>query len=277
MLARQEGSKLMRYLALMILSAGVALNACGGDDGGGGGSPSSGGSGGSGGSNASGGSGGSGVGGSQAAGGSGGSGGSSASGGTNAGGSGGTSTGGSGTGGTEAGAGGQAGEENSGGEAGQPDPGNQECEIGEAQNPATPSSLDLFGAIAYYADGVELPAGTYRVELIDGCMKYAGNQDWTIHAYAQDAAQNLGWFLGSESGDEFVRLPGTVGYSTANGAFADFEDCVAANQALDPVEFDFDGGVLGIWLKDSAYSDNVAGLDGRNPVWKLTLLDACEE
>ncbi len=255
----------MRRLMVSAVGTCLAVYACGGDDGGkaGDGTSSSGGSGGS--SSSSGGSSGgnetsgSSSGGSNASGGSGGSGGSGASGGS-----------------AGSNAGGDAGEAGAAGASGMAGQGgaNDECTIGEAQNPATPDSLDLFGAISYYSDGLELPAGRYRVELIDGCMKYASNQDWTIHAYE---APGLGWFLGAAPGDELVRLPGTVGYSSTNGAYADFEDCVDANLELDPVEFDFAGGMLGVWLKDSQYTDNLPGLDGRNPVWELVRLGACED
>jgi hypothetical protein len=41
------------------------------------------------------------------------------------------------------------------------------------------------------------------------------------------------------------------------------------------VEFDFDGGPLGVWLNDTPYLDNVAGDNGRNPAWSLVFLQAC--
>jgi hypothetical protein len=157
--------------------------------------------------------------------------------------------------------------------AGEGGTGGSDCSIGEVQNPATPDTLDLFGGIEYYADGVALPSGRYRVTLVDGCMKYSSVQDWTIHAYQ---APGLGWYLGGTSGDELVHLPGTIGYEASNGAYADFDACVAANQALPPVEFDFAGGMLGIWLKDDNYHDNVAGEADRNPLWKLVRLGGCE-
>ena len=176
------------------------------------------------------------------------------------------SAGGSNAGGTT-GAGGTAGLAGMGGESGDGD-----CLIGEARNPATPESLDLFGTIRYYADGEVLPPGRYRVSLLDGCMKYSSNQDWTIHAYE---APDLGWYLGTLSGEKLVHLPGTVGFLASAGAYTDFEACVAANQALDPLVFDFDGGRLGIWLDDSNYADNLPGENGRNPLWELTRLGGC--
>ena len=148
------------------------------------------------------------------------------------------------------------------------------CEVGEAQSPAAPGSLDLFGQIAYFGSGGELPAGHYRVTYLDGCMKYASDQDWAIHAYGDGS---IAWWLGSTSGNKLVLLPGTVGIFQGQGGYTDFEGCVAANLPLPPIEFDFAGGVLGVWLADSNYGDNVSGVDGRNPVWKLTLLDSvCE-
>lgn len=42
-----------------------------------------------------------------------------------------------------------------------------------------------------------------------------------------------------------------------------------------PVDFDFAGGKLGVWLLDSNYGDNLAGEGDRNPKWKLTLLGDC--
>jgi hypothetical protein len=148
------------------------------------------------------------------------------------------------------------------------------CEIGAAQSPAAPGTLDLFGQIAYFGSGQVLPAGRYRVSYVDGCMKYSSAQDWAIHAYADGS---IAWWLGKTSGDKLVMLPGTIGIYEGQGGYSEFNACVAANQPLQPVEFDFEGGVLGIWLADSNYGDNLSGVDGRNPSWKLTLLgDSCE-
>jgi hypothetical protein len=180
-----------------------------------------------------------------------------------------------------AGAGGDApsGEGGSGG-ASEPEVGGaggaSTCELGEAASAATNQALDLFGTVVYFDDGAQLPAGRYRVTYLDGCMKYASTQDWTIHAYAN--GENAAWWLvGASTGDRVVVPPGTSGYATSNGAYATFEECVAANAALAPIEFDFAGGKLGVWVLDSNYGDNVAGTDGRNPKWKLTLLGDCIE
>lgn len=150
------------------------------------------------------------------------------------------------------------------------------CYVGEVASNGTQQNLDLFGTVVYFAEGATLPAGRYRATFVDGCMKYASSQDWTIHAYA-GAEPDGWWFVGETTADKIVPPPGTVGYSSANGAFTSFDDCVTANLALPPLEFDFEGGKLGVWLQDSPYSDNLAGQDGRNPKWKLTLLGECVE
>jgi hypothetical protein len=104
-------------------------------------------------------------------------------------------------------------------------------------------------------------------------MKYSSAQDWTVHAYA-DGSDGW-WLVGDTTADKIVMPPGTVGYLASSGAYTTFDACVAANLALPPMEFDFAGGKLGVWLQDDPYSDNVAGQDNRNPRWSLTLLGAC--
>jgi hypothetical protein len=172
-------------------------------------------------------------------------------------------------------AGSSGGDAAAGGAGGMAGDGNT-CDLGEVASSGTQANLDLFGTVIYFGDGATLPAGRYRATYVDGCMKYGGGQDWTIHAYA--SAEPFGWwFVGETTADKIVAPPGTVGYATSNGAFATFDECVAANLALAPLEFDFTGGKIGVWLQDSPYSDNLAGADGRNPKWQLTLLAPCAE
>lgn len=160
--------------------------------------------------------------------------------------------------------------EGSAGEAGA-----SSCELGEVSSTGTNQSLDLFGSIVYFADGIELPAGHYRITYVDGCMKYSAAQDWAVHAYA-GADPDGWWFVGNDQTQKVIVPPGTVGFLVSNGGFSTFDLCVAANLALPPVEFDFAGGKLGAWLQDAPYTDNVAGEGDRNPKWKLTLLGDCE-
>ena len=75
--------------------------------------------------------------------------------------------------------------------------------------------------------------------------------------------------------DKILVLPGTDGYAPDAGAYADFDSCVAASLLSPPVMFQHPGGVLGVWLQDSPYTDNTAGPDGGNPRWELTLLGNC--
>lgn len=151
------------------------------------------------------------------------------------------------------------------------------CGLGSAGSFATQSSLDLFGQTVFFADGGALPAGHYRVTYVDGCMKYSAPQDWSVNAYAEDGGSDHWWLVNGPGGQagttEILMPPGTVGFLVDAGGYATFTDCVNANLQLDqPRDFDFDGGQLGLWLGDSPYSDNVAGDNGRNPKWSLTLV-----
>jgi hypothetical protein len=165
------------------------------------------------------------------------------------------------------------------GEAQAGDGGAETCNLGSAGSFATQQSLNLFGQIVYYENGQVLPAGTYRVAYVDGCMKYASYEDWAVQAIPPSDAF---WLVGATSADKIIMPPGTVGYlvdagpSMGGGGFATFDECVAANLMQDtPIDFAFDGGTIGVWLSDNPYSDNVAGVDGRNPKWSLTLLGKC--
>lgn len=142
------------------------------------------------------------------------------------------------------------------------------CMLGSAGSFATDQSLDLFGDTVYFAMGQELPAGHYRVTFRDGCMKYNYIFPWTVNS---NSGTDGWWLVGESTDDRILVLPGTAGVTPFDGYF-DFEACVSANQALDSVEFDFEGGRLGIWLNDAPYDDNQAGEGGRNPAWDLTLL-----
>jgi hypothetical protein len=143
------------------------------------------------------------------------------------------------------------------------------CDLGAAGSFATDQDLNLFGQIVYFEDGGSLPAGRYRATYADGCMKYDYIFNWQVQASAPDAGGGGFWFVGDTSDDRIVMPPGTT------MSYPAFDDCVAANLAVPPEEFDFDGGKLGVWLNDNPYVDNVAGENGRNPKWQLTLLGAC--
>jgi len=157
-----------------------------------------------------------------------------------------------------------------GGDAGDAGP---TCTVGEVQSDATASNLSLFGTPVYFDNGNPIPAGTYEMQYIDGCMKYGGGQGWTVNAY--DGGCCSWWLVGATTTDKKIVPPGTIGYAPGAGAFAAFEDCVTASKLKPPKVFNHSGGPLGIWLQDVPYSDNLAGVDGRNPKWRLTRLGEC--
>jgi hypothetical protein len=159
--------------------------------------------------------------------------------------------------------------------------GGSACSLGSAASIATAENLNLFGQIVYYEDGGAFPPGRYRATYTDGCMKYDSLQDWTVQpgdggGYLPiDPALGF-WFVGRSTSDRIAKAPGTGGLVVSSGAYSTFDECVAANLAQDaPVEFDFDGGSIGVWLDDNLYSDNQAGDNGRNPAWNLLLLQKC--
>jgi hypothetical protein len=158
----------------------------------------------------------------------------------------------------------------------------EECDLGTATNSAAASNASLFGAVVPFADGDDLPAGTYQIGYVDGCIKYAPSQWWTIHA--RDDGNTSWWLVGADDSDKKVLMPGIVGHlpgtSTGTGdqnGHEEFDDCVTANLALEPLEHEHTGGPLGIWLADTNYGDNISGEDGRNPEWSLTFLGECEQ
>ena len=148
------------------------------------------------------------------------------------------------------------------------------CSYGVAESSATASDLSLFGTAAYFNGGQPLPAGHYVVTYVDGCMKYGSGQGWTVNAYAD--GHDGWWLVGATTSDKLLVLPGTVGYAAGAGAFDAFEDCVTASKLSTPVTFTHAGGVLGIWLQDSPYSDNSAGENDRNPAWRLERTDCTD-
>ena len=127
---------------------------------------------------------------------------------------------------------------------------------------------DIFGATVSFAGGKPLPAGRYVLTWVDGCMRYSGNQGWTVNAYASSSP--YGFTLVDGAGQVLLTPPGTSGVFPGQGAYATFPECVAANARRDaPIVFDFAGGPLGVHLVDDPYTDNEGGPEGRNPTWRL--------
>lgn len=125
-----------------------------------------------------------------------------------------------------------------------------------------------------WADGAAVPAGPYAVAYEDGCMRYHPFQGWTVHNLE---GESFSWWLVSMFAEiRVLRAPGTTGSETGVDAFGSFEACVDANRALPEVGFEHAGGPLGLWLSDHPRDDNVGGVDGRNPSWRLYKLDGCD-
>lgn len=141
------------------------------------------------------------------------------------------------------------------------------CKLGEAGSFATDQMLNLFGEVVLFVKGKDLPKGRYRVVYEDGCMKYGPVFGWTVNN-STDGPEGW-WLVSGSSSTKVKKLPGK---DTSFAYFSTLDECVAANKGVAPVEFEFDGGKLGIWLNDNPYTDNSAGDNGRNPKWKLTLL-----
>lgn len=126
---------------------------------------------------------------------------------------------------------------------------------------------DAFGGTVLWNGGAPVPAGHYRVTYTDGCMKYSSSQGWTVNAYANGPDT----LYVTASSQQLAAAPGTVGFFVNQGAFATFDECVAANQSDAPLEFDLASPApIGLALSDSPYTDNVAGENGRNPTYRLS-------
>jgi hypothetical protein len=157
--------------------------------------------------------------------------------------------------------------------------------------PGLPETLaiDTTGPVNYFAGGAALPAGRYRIEYVDGCMQYgqdiqnATQWGWTIHTgdlpinpalsgmdYSGDCVM-----VGASTTDVVSVVPGTT---NPPPGIASYADCVSANKAMDtPIDFDFAGGKLGLFVEDGLPGDDTGGqaMGGVSPTWKLSLLSGC--
>jgi hypothetical protein len=127
----------------------------------------------------------------------------------------------------------------------------------------TPDYLD--NAVAYFDDGGALPPGHYSLSYVSGCVKYNGYSNFTING----ASNYEYWLVGAGTADPIAVAPGTVAVGLPFG-YGDIASCEAANQALAPLDFDFDGGPLGMYLNDFQPSDNVIDPQSGAPTWRLS-------
>jgi hypothetical protein len=146
------------------------------------------------------------------------------------------------------------------------------ADAGTCQAPSGPFEpedlvADIFGVPTFFSGGASLPAGRYRVTYVDGCMMYDASWAWTVHGFPTFEFE----LIGATTAEVLARVPGTeapIGVGITG--FPIYEDCIAANRALPPLDFDFAGGQLGIWQNDFKPDDNIAG--AMNPTWRLSQL-----
>lgn len=97
---------------------------------------------------------------------------------------------------------------------------------------------------SYFADGRSLPAGIYTLVYLDGCWK-SGVVAWTVNLGGE--GYNI---VGGDPEQRLAMAPGTVGTFAGLGAYATYEECVAANMSRPGgITFSFGGGRLGLKLE----------------------------
>lgn len=119
---------------------------------------------------------------------------------------------------------------------------------------------DPLAPVVYYAGGARLPGGRYRVSYLQGCFSCCVT---LLDEF---------WLVGANVLTMIMRLPGgsDMGLDVAPVA-----SCPVRGAPYPDVDFDFEGGKLGIWFTDAVALDNVDGdgAGGPNPTWRLTLLE----
>ncbi len=164
------------------------------------------------------------------------------------------------------------------------DSGARGCVSADTMGPST-VEVDATGSTHYVANGASLPAGRYRAQWIDGCMKWAyggPSFGWDVNdpppgVFGGPVAMDPGYCLLVDGQNVFVAaLPGLTG-SAADSGTNDYASCIAANESIPAVDFDFAGGKLGVIANDLAAGDNTTGesAGGVSPTWRITFLSAC--
>src|SRR5262249_42128351 len=127
------------------------------------------------------------------------------------------------------------------------DGGGPACDPDAAAIAPTTVEVDPNGSTRYVANGASLPAGRYRAQWIDGCMRWAfGGPEfgWDVNdpppgVFGGPVAMDPGYCLLVDAQNAFVAaLPGLTGSSADSGA-NDYASCIAASRGIPPVDFDF--------------------------------------
>lgn len=109
--------------------------------------------------------------------------------------------------------------------------------------------------IAWFSSGENFPAGDYKVEYVNGALKYNPSFDWQLNYSAAH-----GYYITFNGGTSIINAPGDT---NAYGTQAALE---AAN-AGQFVTFHHSGGKIGMYLFDDPYGDNLGG--DPNPTFRL--------
>jgi hypothetical protein len=128
---------------------------------------------------------------------------------------------------------------------------------------------------SYFADGKSLPAGEYTLTYVDGCW-HSGVVSWTVNLGGEGYS-----VVGGDPEQRITMAPGTVGTFTTLGAYATYEECVAANVGRPGVSFRFNGGRLGLRLESLdpltlfILLEGGEAVGGRSPTFRLTCAGSC--
>ena len=128
---------------------------------------------------------------------------------------------------------------------------------------------------SYFADGRSVPAGEYTLVYLDGCWK-SGVVAWTVNLGGEGYS-----VVGGEPEERITMAPGTVGTFMTLGAYATYEECVAANVGRPGISFRFQGGPLGLKLESLdpltlfILLQGGESVGGKSPTFRLTCAGSC--
>lgn len=109
--------------------------------------------------------------------------------------------------------------------------------------------------IAWFSSGATFPAGDYKVEYVNGALKYNASNDWQLNE-----SPAHGYYVTYNNGTSNINAPGDMAEYVAQ------VDLEAANAGAF-VTFHHSGGMIGVYLFDDPYGDNTGG--SPNPTFRL--------
>ena len=143
------------------------------------------------------------------------------------------------------------------------------CTFGQAASQATATDLNLFGTPEYFNNGQPIPAGSYRLTYVDGCMMYGPGQGWTVNAYANGS--DGWWLVGATTSDKILVLPGTIRLRARRGRLLGLRQLRGGQPPGPPGDLHAHRRRPGhLWVARQPYTDNTAGENDRNPSWQAS-------